>query len=219
MCATVAIREQEINVPKNVCATGTFCGTKTKINMTLQESFAVERGNSNVEEVGKFTKSFRIDDLSNIEDGEEFTIPSGEDYKIWSQRMMRGGQAILDRDGKPVTAEYVKCMTTGGRVVKFFPSSLTKIAFRVDPETGKDKTENRIVRPEGNVVSYVKQHPDMDDTMRKMQGCVIKYNLAERVPVRRFGVPNDKATKNDVETNPIGKWNFVGEKKPENFSA
>jgi hypothetical protein len=187
--------------------------------MTLQESFAIENGNSNVQEVEKFSKAFRIDTLNNIEAGEEFTIPTGADYKIWSQRIMRGGQPVLDRDGKPVTAEYVKCLTNKGRIINFFPSSLTKIAFKVDAETGKDLTSDRIVRPTGDIVDYCKAHPDMTETMKALQGCTIKCESYEKVPVRRFGVPNDKATKADVETNNIGTWKLVGEKKPANWTV
>lgn len=187
--------------------------------MTIKEAVAAEVGKSNVEKVDKFSKAFRIDGLSNIESGEQFTIPTGENFIILSQRMMRGGQPVLDREGKPVTAEFVKCQSNKGRIVNFFPTSLTKIAFRVDPETGKDVTENRIVRTEGDVVTYVKAHPDMNETMQKLQGCTIQYDLKEKVNVRRFGVPNEKATKNDVETNNIGKWTLVGDVKPENWGV
>lgn len=203
-----------------MCTTGTFQGTKLKFfkRMTLQESFAIENGNSNVQEVEKFSKAFRIDTLNNIEAGEEFTIPTGADYKIWQQRIMRGGQPVLDRDGKPVVAEYIKCMTTKNRIVNFFPSSLTKLAFRVDPETGKDVTSDRIVRPTGDIVDYCKAHPDMTETMKALQGCTIKCEEYDKVPVRAFGVPNDKATKKDVEYNNIGKWSLVGENKPANWT-
>ncbi len=187
--------------------------------MTIKEAVAAEIGKSNVEKVDKFTKAFRIDELSNIEPGEQFTIPTGEDFIILSQQMMRGGQRVIGANGKPVTAEFVKCQSNKNRIVNFFPTSLTKIAFRVDPETGKDVTEDRIVRTEGNVVDYVKQHPDMNETMKALQGCTIQYDLKEKVNVRRFGVPNDKATKADVETNNIGKWTLVGNVTPANWTV
>ena len=103
--------------------------------------------------------------------------------------------------------------------MNFFPTSLTKIAFRVDPETGKDVTEDRIVRTSGDVVAYVKKHPDMNETMKALQGCSIKLEKVDKINVRRFGVDNEKATKADVETNNIGTWSLVGEKKPENWGA
>lgn len=187
--------------------------------MTIKEAIAAEVGKSNVKRIDAFTKAFRVDELSNIEVGEEFTIPTGEDYVILSQRMMRGGQPVVDRDGNPVTAEFIKCMSNKSRVVNFFPTSLTKIAFRVDPETGKDVTENRIVRTSGNVVNYVKQHPDMNETMKALQGCTLKLDSVEKVNVRRFGVDNEKATKADVETNNIGTWSLVGTKTPVNWTV
>jgi hypothetical protein len=187
--------------------------------MTLQESFAIENGNSNIEEVQEFSKAFRVDTLGNIEAGEEFTIPTGADYKIWRQKMMRGGQPVVDRNGNPVYAEYVKCMSNKGRIVNFFPSSLTKLAFRVDPETGKDVTTDRVVRPTGDIVDYCKAHPNMTETMKALQGCTIKCEKYDSIPVRAFGVPNDKATKKDVEENKIGIWKLVGEKKPENWTV
>ena len=191
--------------------------SKFKCLMTIKEAVAADLGKSNVERVSQFTKAFRIDELSNIEVGESFTIPTGDDYIILSQRMMRGGQPVLDRDGNPV--EYIKCISDKGRTVNFFPTSLTKIAFRVDPETGKDVTEDRIVRTSGDVVAYVKKHPDMNETMKALQGCSIKLEKVDKINVRRFGVDNEKATKADVETNNIGTWSLVGEKKPENWGA
>ena len=90
---------------------------------------------------------------------------------------------------------------------------------QVDPETGKDVTEDRIVRTEGDVVAYATKHPDMNDSMKRLQGCTIKYDLKERVNIRQFGVSNDKATKKDVTQTNIGKWNLVGKVKPDNWEV
>ena len=186
--------------------------------MTVQESInAVLAQSSRYQKMEGFTKSFRSDDLGNIEAGEEFTIP--EDYVVISQRIMRGGVPVKDAQGNDVTAEFIKVMTNKGRVVNFFPSSLTKVAFRVDPETGKDATTDRIVRTQGNVVSYVKDHPDMNATMQALKGCTIKCEALNPVPVRAFGIDNEHATKDDVQTNNIGTWTLVGDKKPANWTV
>lgn len=186
--------------------------------MTVQESINAALAQSNrYQKVDKFSKAFRTDDLGNIEAGEEFTIPSGKDYVILSQRVMRGGAPVLDREGNEVTAEFIKCMSSKGRVVNFYPSSLTKVAFAVDPETGKDLTENRIRRTTGDIVDYVKAHPDMDATMRALQGCTIKCSGLESVSIREFGISNDDATKENVQKTNVGTWNLVGDKKPANW--
>lgn len=186
--------------------------------MTVQESInAVLAQSSRYQKLDGFTKSFRSDDLGNIEAGEEFTIP--EDFVVISQRIMRGGLPVKDAEGRDVTAEFIKVMSNKGRVVNFFPSSLTKVAFRVDPETGKDVTTDRIVRTSGNVVEYVKNHPDMNATMNALKGCTIKCETLTPVPVRAFGVTNEQATKKDVQTNNIGTWTLVGEKKPANWTV
>lgn len=186
--------------------------------MTLNESInATLAQSSRYQKVESFTKSFRTGELGNIEVGEEFIIP--EDYTIISQKIIRGEQPVKDREGKDVTAEFIKCMTTDGRIVHFFPTSLTKIAFRVDPETGKDILQNRIVRTSGDLVDYVRNHPDMNATMKALVGCTIKLDKVEKVPVRNFGVSNEKATKDDVSINNIGTWSLVGEKRPANWTV
>lgn len=186
--------------------------------MTIQESInAALAQSSRYQKVEKFSKAFRSEELGNIEDGESFVIP--EDYVILSQKMMRGGQPVLDSNGNPVTAEFIKCLANTGRVINFFPTSMTKVAFRVDEKTGKDVTANRIVRTEGDVAQYAKNHPDMNATMEALKGCTIQYNLKERVPVRAFGVSNEDATEKDVQYNPIGKWNLIGDKKPANWTV
>ena len=186
--------------------------------MTVQESINAALAQSNrYEKKDKFTKAFRSDDLGNIEAGEEFTIP--EDYVVISQRIMRGGEPVKDSQGNDVTAEFIKVQTNTNRVVNFFPSSLTKVAFRVDAETGKDATKDRIVRTSGDLVAYVKDHPDMDATMQALKGCTVKCVSLTPIPVRAFGVSNEKATKADVQTNNIGEWTLVGKKRPANWTV
>lgn len=184
--------------------------------MTIAEAINAELAQSNCTEVGKFSKAFRTDELANIEEGEFFVIP--EDYKIISRKMMRDGKPVT-YNGETVTSEYIKVQTNKGRICNFYPSSLTKVAFRVDPETGKDATENRIVRTEGNIVSYVKDHPDMDATMQKLKGCTIWLKSTQSIAVRRFGVTNAQATKADVDSraSKVGHWELVGTKKPSDW--
>lgn len=197
-----------------------LCETQIKIlsRMTVEEAINATLANSaRYKEVDAFTKGFRSDDLGNIEAGEEFTIP--QNYRIISQTIMRDGQPVKNSKGEDVTAEFIKVQTNKGRVVNFFPSSLTKVAFRVNPETGKDVTEDRVVRTQGNIVAYVKDHPDMNATMQALKGCTIKLEKLNPIPVRRFGVSNEAATKEDVETNNIGTWSLVGTKKPKNWTV
>lgn len=187
--------------------------------MTIKEAVAADTGRSGIKVVSEFSKGFRINELTNLEPGEEFTVPTGDDFIILQQPVMRGTEPVLDRNGDPVCSEFIKVQTNKNRIVNFFPSSITKIAFRVDPETGKDVTENRIVRTEGDIVAYATKHPDMNDSMKRLQGCTIKYDLKERVNIRQFGVSNDKATKKDVTQTNIGKWNLVGKVKPDNWEV
>ena len=183
--------------------------------MTLDQAIKSCRANSaQMQEVGHFSKSFRSSELSNIVEGEEFTIP--EDYVIFSQKIMRGQEPATDRDGNIVTAEFINVVTNTGRNVRFFPTSLSKIAFRVDAETGKDLVgaENRIVRTSGSVAKFVDGR-EIDSTMQDLKGCTIKCVKLEKVPVRAFGVSNASATKNDVQMNSIGTWELAeGSKKP-----
>lgn len=186
--------------------------------MTINESInATLAQSSRYQKVDKFSKRFRSDDLGNIEAGEEFVIPA--DYIVISQKIMRGGQPVKDAQGNDVTAEFIKVQTNKGRVVNFFPSSLTKVAFRVDPETGKDATEDRIVRTSGDLVAYVKDHPDMNATMEALKGCTVKCVNLTPVPVRAFGVSNEKATKADIQRNNIGEWTLVGKKRPSDWTV
>lgn len=186
--------------------------------MTIQESITSEvaRGAKVVE---GFSKAFRIDELGNIEVGESFVIP--DNYQVLSKPMMRDGKPVM-YNGEPVTAEFIKVQTNTGRICNFYPTSLTKVAFRVDPETGKDVIgADRIVRTQGNLVTYVKDHPDINVTMKKLIGCTVKLEAVTPVTVRNFGVSNEKATKESIARNPnnIGTWLLIGEKKPEDWPA
>lgn len=184
--------------------------------MTLSEAInATLAQGSQYQKVDGFSKAFRTDELSNIVAGEEFTIP--EDYVVFSQRMMRNGQPVLDRDQNQVTAEFIKVQTNTNRIVNFYPTSLTKIAFRVD-ENGKDVSEDRIVRTTGDLVDYVKGKP-INDVMQALKGCTVKCEALTPVKVRAFGVSNEAATSKDVQTNNIGKWTLVGDKKPANWTV
>lgn len=184
--------------------------------MTISESINAALAQSNrYQKIDKFSKSFRSDDLGNIEAGEEFVIPT--DYVILSQKILRGGVPVKDSEGRDVTAEFIKVQTNTGRVVNFFPTSLTKVAFRVDAETGKDVTKNRIARTSGDLVAYVKDHPDMNATMNALKGCTVKCVSLTPVPVRAFGVSNEQATKDDVQMNNLGEWTLVGKNRPKDW--
>lgn len=184
--------------------------------MTIKEAIQADvNSSSRAKVVGAFTKSFRIDMLSGIKAGDEFVIP--EDFEILEKPVLRGGEVVRDAEGNAYTGQYIKVMTKSGEIKDFYPSMLTKTAFRVDPETGKDVVENRIVRTSGSLVDYVKAHPDMNETMQALKGCTVKCAGLQEVPVRNYGVSNETATKNDVSINRIGEWTLVGAKKPANW--
>ena len=186
--------------------------------MTIKEAVLGDVNNSNrAKVVGAFTKSFRIDVFSGIKAGDEFVIP--EDYEILEKPVLRGGVVMRDADGNPYTCQYIKVQTQTGEIKDFYPSMLIKTAFRVDPETGKDVAVDRIVRTSGDLVSYVKAHPDMNETMQALKGCTIKCVGLKEVPTRNFGVSNEMATKNDVSITRIGEWTLVGTKKPTNWAV
>lgn len=192
-----------------------------KINlncMTIKEAIQADiKSSSRAQVVGSFSKSFRIDMLSGIIAGDEFVIP--EDYEVLSKPVLRGGEVLRDQDGNAYTGEYIKVMTKSGEIKDFYPTMLTKVAFRVDPETGKDVVADRIVRTSGDLVSYVKSHPDMNETMQALKGCTIKCVGLQEVPTRTYGVSNENATKKDVVVNKIGEWTLVGAKKPANWAV
>ena len=102
--------------------------------------------------------------------------------------------------------------------MEFYPASLFQIAFAVDPETGRDETKNRIHRAKGNLVDYFKSERSKglndDQIMSNLKGCRVKLTDLEIVYVRKYGVPNNKATAADVEIKKIGTWSLVGEKRP-----
>ena len=59
----------------------------------------------------------------------------------------------------------------------------------------------------------------MNATMQALKGCTVKCEKLDPIPVRAFGVNNEQATKADVQTNNIGTWTLVGDKKPENWTV
>ena len=186
--------------------------------MTIKEAIQADvKSSSRAQIVGGFSKSFRIDMLSGIVAGDEFVIP--EDYEVLSKPVLRGGEVVRDADGNPYTGEYIKVMTKSGEIKDFYPTMLTKVAFRVDPETGKDVTTDRIVRTSGDLVTYVKSHPDMNETMQALKGCTVKCVSLKEVPTRNYGVSNDNATKQDITPSKIGEWTLVGSKKPANWAV
>ena len=162
-------------------------------------------------EVGAFSKSFRDTALNNINEGEEFEIP--HDYKIYQQRMMRGGEPVLDREGVQVTAEFINVATNTGRIVRFYPTSLSKIAFAVD-ENGKDVVgAGRVVSTSGNLADFVRGKA-IDDVMQSLKGCTVKCEKLTPVNTRVFGVSNEVATAKDIQKTNVGTWTLVGKKKP-----
>ena len=172
--------------------------------MTLEEKNRADLANANVKEVAGFSKAFRTSELNNLQSGESFTIP--ENYTV-KQRTIGGNTE------NPM--EYINVLTNTGRTVEFSPRSMTRVAFPVD-ENGKNIRENgrmKVVRSSGNLISFI-QGKEIDSTMKALKGCTIQYTEAERVKTRAFGVPEEKATANDVNTTIIGKWDLIGDKKP-----
>lgn len=172
--------------------------------MTLEEKNRADLANANVKEVAGFSKAFRTSELNNLQSGESFVIP--ENYTV-KQRAIGGNTE------NPM--EYINVLTNTGRTVEFSPRSMTRVAFPVD-ESGKNIRENgrmKVVRSTGNLIPFI-QGKEIDSTMKALKGCTIQYTESERVKTRAFGVPEEKATSNDVNTTIIGKWDLVGDKKP-----
>jgi hypothetical protein len=190
---------------------------KTKSLMTIEQANKATAADSKqFVEIGKFTKAFRTDSLTNIEAGESFVIPT--DYKIFSQRILRGGQPVLDRDNNPVTAEFINVVTNKKRNVRFYPSSVTKVLFAVD-ENGKDLVgAERIKRSSGTLYEYCKGK-DIDGVMNNLKGCEILCESLTPVNTRQFGVSNEDATAKDIVVQRVGQWELVGDKKPADWEA
>lgn len=181
--------------------------------MNVMEANAACAANGQLKEVGAFSKVFRTDELNNIVAGEEFVIP--EDYKIYRQQIMRGGRPVEDANGDPVYAEFINVQTQNQRIVRFYPTSICKIAFPVTAEGKNQMTDGKWmpIRSKGSLVNFAKGKA-INDVMLALKGCTVKCEAMEPVKVRRFGVKEADATANDVETNNIGTWNIVGDKKP-----
>ena len=185
--------------------------------MTIEQANAATAADSKqFQEIGAFTKAFRTDTLTNIEAGESFVIP--EDYKIFSQRILRGGQPVLDRDNNPVTAEFINVKTNKGRNVRFYPSSIAKVLFAVD-SNGKDIVgADRIVRSSGRLYEYCKGK-DINSVMQSLKGCEVLCESLKPVNTRAFGVSNEDATAKDIVVQRAGKWELIGDKKPADWEA
>lgn len=185
--------------------------------MTIEQANAATAADSKqFQEIGAFTKAFRTDTLTNIEAGESFIIP--ENYKIFSQRIMRNGQPVTDSQGNQVTAEFINVVTNKKRNVRFYPSSVTKVLFAVD-ENGKDLVgAERIVRSSGSLYEYCKGK-DIDGVMKNLKGCEVLCESLTPVNTRTFGVSNEDATAKDVVVQRAGKWELIGNKKPADWEA
>lgn len=183
--------------------------------MTIEQANAATAADSKqFKEIGKFTKAFRTDTLTNIEAGESFVIP--EDYKIFSQRIMRNGQPVADAQGNPVTAEFINVKTNKGRNVRFYPTSVTKVLFAVD-DNGKDLVgADRIVRSSGKLYEYCKGK-EIDSVMQNLKGCEVLCKTLKPVNTRAFGVSNESATAKDIVVQRAGEWELIGDKKPSDW--
>lgn len=180
--------------------------------MTIEQANKATAADSKqFQEIGAFTKAFRTDTLTNIEAGESFVIPM--DYKIFSQRIMRGGQPVVDSQGNQVTAEFINVVTNKKRNVRFYPSSITKVLFAVD-KSGKDIVgDGRIVRSSGKLYEYCKGK-EIDSVMQNLKGCEVLCESLTPVDTRAFGVSNEDATAKDIIVQRAGKWELIGDKKP-----
>ncbi|MCR4958487.1 MAG: hypothetical protein K6B13_07785 [Prevotella sp.] len=157
-----------------------------------------------------------FDALGDIVVGMEFVIP--QNYVVMNRPVFRNNLPVCDHNGNQVFVQFIECKSTIGKTIEFYPASLFQVAFAVDPETGKDVTENRIHRAKGNLVDYFKSERskglNVDQIMSNLKGCRVKLTDLELVYVRQYDVPNEKATAADVEIKKIGTWSLVGEKRP-----
>ena len=185
--------------------------------MNVKEAIAVDEKQSNIRKIGGFTKTFNTGDLGNLQDGEEFIIPENNDYQVMEQTMLRGGNVVKDSNGNPIIGQYINCQTTGGRIVKFFPSSATRPLFACDKDGRDLPSGERVKYHEGDVVKYFRNHPMMDETMKKLQGCHIKVTVLDRYNQRNFGVKAEEATPEDVRQRARYEFKLVGKKKPEDW--
>ena len=163
-----------------------------------------------------FTGIRGFDALGDIVVGTEFEIP--QDYTVMNRPVLRNNLPVCDHNGNQVFVQFIVCKSTMGKTIEFYPASLFEVASAVDPETGKDVTENRIHRAKGNLVDYFKSElsKGLNDNqiMSNLKGCRVKLTDLELIYVRQYGVTNDKATAADVEIKKIGTWSLVGEKRP-----
>jgi len=177
--------------------------------MTLQEKMMADSANSGMKQVGGFTNAFRAATRESVKEGEILTIPSGKDFVVYEN-------TTIGSEGK--RPQYINCPTNMGRIVEFYPTMLTRTAFVVDTdckpvlEGGRQKR----VPTTGEVANFVAGKA-IDPTMKAMQGCQIQFHDSQVYKTRRFGVPAEEATTDDVVDMTVGAWDFVGDKLPAGY--
>lgn len=176
--------------------------------MTIVEKIAADKASAQRVVVEGFSKAFRSNQLNNLQDGDIITIP--EKYEVFSRK-------IGDNTAEYINVEVVSADSTK-HVAEFYPTAMARIAFVVD-ENGKNKYvdgHREIKRSTGDVVSFI-EGKAINPTMEALKGCSIKYNVVERVNTRKFGVEDEDATAEDIQTTVIGSWNFHGRKRPAGY--
>ena len=190
--------------------------------MSLGEKNRIDRENSNIEVVCRFSSSYYSPELNNINDGEILTIP--DDYTIFrhfiEQYQRSGFLSVLNK--KAFATEYINVLTNTGYIVEFHPIILLKSKGFVVDGNGKYIRENGHLKGLGyktDVLDFVRKFsPErLGDAIKAMRGCQIKCHYINRIRVLKYGVPESAATSRDVMTVDAVEWSFVGEKRPIGF--